>query len=293
MLTNLDVLGGRSNVPSLPLGENGSAATDPLQVFDLQGIEPVKAAVTTMPYATFDGEAYSGGASVGKRNIVLAIGLNPDWAIQTIEELRQLVYAYFLPKARVRLQFTSTHLPKVAIDGIVESVTPNIFSKDPQMQISIICPMPDFVSVDDTVIKGLTVASGGSLFEFHYNGTTPAGFYMELTRGDYEEDAPGSDLRFSITLNNEYCNQLLRGRGKITRTDYTAISTVPGDKYLRSVVYSWGEHAGRMYGYLTSVQTNSNGWPKIFPGSNGLLVATPNSPRNKYSLSFYERFGGL
>lgn len=259
-------------------------------ILDIQGLGPVKAEVTTVPFVLFDGE-YQSGASVGKRNIILIIGLNPNWAIQTIEELRQLCYAYFMPKQPVRLKFTSTHLPECQIDGVVEDVVPNIFAKNPQLQISIICPAPDFVAVERKRVNSLTIDRGPFTI-IQYNGTEPAGFYMELRKGNYEGDAPGSDFQFTILVANEFCNQVFKGKGKITGTDYTVVSTIPGQKYVHSVVTFLGDHAGRTTNYLGSVDSGT-GWPKLYPGVNEFAVVTPGSPDNKIWLWYNELYRGL
>ncbi len=103
MLTKVEVFGPVPLI--LPLGE-GETNTDPIQIRDVQGLGPVKANVNTSPFGSFDGEAYT-GSSVGKRNIVLTLGLNPNWKDQSITSLRQLLYTYFMPKRAVTLRFFS------------------------------------------------------------------------------------------------------------------------------------------------------------------------------------------
>ena len=121
-------LGLRSLVPTLPLLEDGDAGSDPIQVIGIDGLGPVKAAITTAPFGAFDGEAYV-GASVGKRNIVLTIGLHPDWAIQTIEELRQLLYNYFMSEGSAFLYWRgdfrrkgTTHISKANTKALSQSI---------------------------------------------------------------------------------------------------------------------------------------------------------------------------
>lgn len=281
MLTKLEVLGLRSLAPTLSLDEDGNASQDPIQIMDIQGLEPVKAAITTAPYGAFDGEALS-GMSVGKRNIVMMIGLNPDWEIQSPEELRQLLYNYFMPKLFVQLRFHSTNYPTVRIDGYVEDVKPNIFSKSPQMQVSIICPNPDFIAVEETVFTGLT-GDGTSYTAVDYIGSVETGFVLEV---DQAAGSPGVDT-IQVSLTGEYPPQAFAARGNLTPDIYWEMSSVPGAKYVRSVSRS----LGTITNYLNDIAVDAT-WPVLQPGDNKIAVITPVVFQN-WELRYYPRFGGL
>ena len=54
------------------------ASDDPIHIRDITGLGPVKAEIATTPFATSDGELFQ-GSTVGKRNIVMTLGFNPDW----------------------------------------------------------------------------------------------------------------------------------------------------------------------------------------------------------------------
>lgn len=281
MLTKMEVLGLRSLVPTLPLVEDGDAGNDPIQVLGIAGLEPVKAAITTTPFGAFDGEAFV-GSSVGKRNIVLTIGLNPDWAVQTIEELRQLLYNYFMPKLLVRLRFHSTNYPVVMINGYVESVEPNIFVKTPTMVVSIICPSPDFVSTELTTFTGLT-NDGTSFSEIDYVGSVPTGIMLQVNQS---AGNPGEDA-IQVNLIGEYEPQIFLARGNITPDIRWEMNSVPGSKYVRSVSLS----LGTISNYLNDISFDAV-WPTLFPGVNKLAVITPVVGQN-WELTYYARFGGL
>src|SRR4051812_7049320 len=151
---------------------------DPVQVFNVEGLGPVKAEISSTPFATGRGELYQGG-STGKRNIVLTLGLNPDWEEQTMSTLRQLLYRYFMPEEWCKLRFFSDYLPTVDIEGYVESFEPNIFSKDPEIQVSIICPKPDFIEANATVLSGL-VDNGTAEIVYTYVGTVETGLELRI-----------------------------------------------------------------------------------------------------------------
>lgn len=281
MLTKLEVLGLRSLVPTLPLTEDGDAGSDPIQVLGINGLGPVKAAITTAPFGAYDGEALS-GMSVGKRNLVLTIGLHPDWAVQTIEELRQLLYNYFMPKLFVQLRFHSTNFPTVKIDGYVESMEPNIFVKTPTIEVSIICPSPDFIALDSTIITGIT-NDGSDYTEIDYSGSVSTGLLLTVSKsvGD-----PGEDT-IQINMTGEYVPLTFLARGNIDDDIQWELNTVPGGKFVRSVSQTYGT----ITNYLNDISYDAS-WPVLYPGVNRIAVITPVVGQN-WELSYFTRFGGL
>ncbi len=281
MLTKLEVLGLRSNVPTLPLNEDSDAGNDPIQVLGINGLGPVKAAITTSPFGAFDGEALS-GMSVGKRNIVLTIGLHPDWAVQTIEELRQLLYNYFMPKLLVQLRFHSTNFPVVKIDGYVESMEPNIFVKTPTIEVSIICPSPDFVALEETIITGIT-NDGSAYTDIEYIGSVSTGILLKVSKS---VGTPGENS-IQINMTGEYVPLTFLARGNLTDDIQWELSTTPGAKYVRSVSQS----LGTITNYLNDISYDAS-WPMLYPGINRLSVITPVVGQN-WELSYFTRFGGL
>lgn len=281
MLTKLEVLGLRSLVPTLPLTEDGDAGNDPIQVLGVNGLGPVKANITTAPFGAYDGEALS-GMSVPKRNIVLTIGLHPDWAVQTIEELRQLLYNYFMPKLLVQLRFHSTNFPVVKIEGYVESMEPNIFVKSPTVEVSIICPAPDFIALEAATITGIT-DDGSDPTELEYIGSVSTGMMLKVTKA---VGTPGEDT-IQINLGGEYAPLTFLARGNITDDIYWEMNTQPGNKYVRSVSQS----LGTITNYLNDISYDAS-WPMLYPGLNRLSVITPVVGQN-WELSYFTRFGGL
>jgi Phage tail protein RIFT-related domain len=281
VLTRLEVLGLRSLVPTLPLDEDGVAGNDPIQVLDIQGLQPVKASITTTPFGAFDGEAYV-GSSVGKRNIVLTIGLNPNWAIQTIEELRQLLYNYFMPKLLVQLRFHSSNFPVVKIEGYVESVEPNIFVKTPTMVVSIICPEPDFLAVDLTTVTGIT-NDGTDWDDILYIGSVETGFNLQITQA---VGTPGTNT-IQISLTGQYAPQVFPTKGNLTSDIRWEMSSIPGGKYIRSVSMV----TGAVQNFLNDLAADAM-WPVLYPGPNKIAVVTPVVGQN-WELTYYARFGGL
>lgn len=299
MLTSLEVLGvaatALSPMPallSMPLGD-GTADTNSLQITDIDGVGPVKAAVTTNPYGLTDGESLV-GSSTGKRNIVLTIRLNPDWATQTMAELRSQLYRYFMPKQQVLLRFHSTHLPTCQIEGVVESADPAIFSREPEMVVSILCPKPDFVAEASTVVTGVTLANGsgfGGVIPIEYDGTVNTGMRLDVTKsaaaasfgttlGVYFRSAGVTlvPLGFLVGLTSY----------QIDADYFVRVNSVPGAKQVRRIETIGGDGIS----LLDRIGASSNIWPTLVPGLNLFYVTTTPGGAD-WTMTYNERFGGL
>jgi hypothetical protein len=280
-LTALEIFGMRSVAPLLPIAPGGMPGTDPIQIKNIDGLGPVKASISSTAFGAYDGEAFT-GASVGKRNIVITVGLNPDWETQTMEELRGLLYAYFQPKVPARLRFTSTHLPLCQIDGYVESMEPNIFSKDPEVQVSVVCLKPDFVAVETTIITGLT--GDGVTFEtFDYEGSSPTGFVLEVEGG-----VVWSDGIMEVFLKSPLPQVFTLIDASIGHGSNLQLSSIVGDKYVR--LYNTTD--GSVVNLLDTMQSTSD-WPELTPGENDLAIITNAIVPQDWSLTYSARFVGL
>ena len=152
MITKVEVFSARP-APILSLG-GFMPSDDPVHIRDISGLGPVKAEITTTPSGASRGATFQ-GVSTDKRNIVLTLGLSPNWSTQTVSSLRQLLYAYFMTEQWCKLRFHSDELPTTDIEGYVEGFEPNHFAQDPEYQISIINPRPDFIEIDASIYEGL------------------------------------------------------------------------------------------------------------------------------------------
>ena len=282
MLTGLKVYSPRTSAPTLPIGV-GDANTDRVQIRDIEGLGPVKANVNTTQFGSFDGELYS-GSSVGKRNIVLTVGLNPDWTLQSMADLRNSLYAYFMPKLWVRLRFTSDHMPDVQIDGYVESFEPNMFSKDPEIQISVICPKPNFVAVAATTVTGTVEIAPATGVAINYAGTVPTGGVLTIS-----SSAGVTTYTGPITVRNYGLaeEKFLVSSVLIDNTPkQLVLNTKQGQKSIRQM--SGGTLLANLLTSITGVMT----WPTLKPGSNNFSVVA-NTAGQTWSLVYYAQYGGL
>lgn len=277
MLTTVRAYSARESADTLLLADNGRAETDLLQVRDITGLEPVEAAINTIPFGFLDGDSYA-GSSVSKRNIVLTIKPNPNWIDWTYEKLRRILYAYFMPKSQVRLVFETDEIPPVEITGYVESIDPAIFSKDGEIQISIICPYPHFMAVTPIVVTGFT---NGDPLEFDYDGSVETAVNLEVL---WDSGVPlgSTDIQIDQSAFSSFIVS-----APVNATTYFIMNSVPGNKYVRTVDSLSGEWTN----ILANIQEGSI-WPILKPGPNYFNVAT-ESDVYTWKLTYYKRYGGL
>lgn len=283
MIQKMEAYSSQPDAPELPLG-GFMPNDDPIHVKNIDGLGPVTANITTTPYATSRGELYQ-DSSIGKRNIVLTLGYNPNWGgQQTIGSLRQILYRYFSPKQWCKLRFFSDDLPVVDIEGYCESFDPSIFSQDPEVQISIICPNPDFVEADASLITGI-VDDGTTETVFNYIGSTDTGFELRV---DATLENPGYTGEFDIGMKAFGLPQSFQvGSAMVDGLTFFKLSTVDGAKRVSNVAKA----DGAIINLLDQMMEGSV-WGKIQPGQNVLTVKATEAGQ-KWTLAYFNRFVGL
>jgi hypothetical protein len=281
LFTRMEVVSAQSGAPDLPLGRGFMPYNDPIQIRGIDGLGPVKSDLALTPFATGRGEVYQ-GISTGKRNIVLTLGLNPNWVDYTMMSLRQLLYRYFMPERWATLRFFSDELPSVYINGVVESFEPNMFAQDPEIQISLICPKPDFIDMETSWRSGTT---DGSETFIDYIGTVPVGFVLLLAATEEVPTYTGS-LRITNTVGDRSQTFSANSVSVDLATDmYVEINTVKTTRHMYNVA---GDEAANILGKLNSGSV----WLELSPGQNTFVVAA-DEPGLKWSLGYFNRFGGL
>lgn len=282
MLQRIETVSIYSNAPDLPLSSGFMPNDDPVQIRNIEGLGPVKADISATPFATGRGELYQ-GSSTGKRNIVLTLGLNPNWQIQTIASLRQLLYRYFMVESWVTLRFFTDDHPITHITGIVESFEPNIFAQDPEMQISILCPKPDFIEVDTTLVRG-TVDSGIEV-ALDYEGTSPTGFALRILT------TPAiSTFLGDITVLNRAAGEFKEFHllsAAVTDLLYIEVNTVRSTRHVYNVTLPAKEEIN-----ILAKTGKDSDWPEFMPGGNLFSVGASGTGL-RWILAYFNRYGGL
>ena len=282
MLTEVKAFSSWRSAPTLLLNDNGRAETDLIQVRNVDGLNPVKASVNTSPLGSVDGESYT-GSSIPKRNIVLTLRPNPDWQNYTYESLRRLLYSYFMPKRAVKLVFYSDDMDPVEIGGIVESCEVNMFSKDPELLVSIVCPDPYFTALNPTVVTGQTVRSGGAVSIIEYDGTIETGMYVKVNA----VTAPNpTDIAIQI---GDPTLTYFATYSTVDPTMYFEMSSIPLQKFVQNVNMG----SGVITNLLSKIHIQEGSlWPTFQPGENEFAVITDQGAQD-WELTYFERFGGL
>lgn len=190
----------------------------PFFITDVQGLGPVKADLMSSDYANVDGGIIH-STRVPMRNIILKVRYSPFYAQnQSSELIRQDLYNILPPKAKILLVVNDNELERVHINGVVESHEPTIFTKTPEVQISIVCPAPYFrlptpkklygtlgYNLD---VSGITSVETGFIFNFRAERYTEA---IRIANGLQQDIYYGKPLDVG---------------------DRLKISTIPGNKYL-------------------------------------------------------------
>lgn len=273
MLTKLEVYNARNALLSLPLSGGTS-----YPVIDVDGLDPVKVEIMTNRFANFDGEQYQ-GARGGMRNIVLTLGFAPDYhGGETVADLRSALFSHFMPKSSVKLVLTSTHMPVVEITGYVESCGAKPMSKDPEVQVSILCTKSDFINPQAKVVTGVCGAADTVVT---YDGTVNTGLVLGLTLSNAAStwsfvNNTGVDEIFGVNLDLNPLYSMAAGSSIL-------VKTTPGAKLATCST----DTTYKMLSYVA----NASAWPMFKPGVNTCRFVGP--PNSNWAVTYYECFGGI
>lgn len=274
MITKIDITSTQGGFLSLPM--NGVVTGFPVQEID--GLDPVKATLVSTTFTRQDGAQYQGGRRE-PRNLKFTLGIEPNWKTgETIRSLRQLLYSALMPKSSVMLEFTMADGLVVDIDGVVESFESAIFSKDPVVDVVILCFDPDFIEPAIVELDGNTVTDN-TMTNFVYEGTVETGMLLELavdrTITGFTVYHTGSD---GVPRSMLVSADLVAG-------DLVSISTVSGNKY--ATLRRAGSDSSILYGVAPQAD-----WFQIQPGDNALRVELAGTAI-PYTVSYLNRYGGL
>lgn len=274
MLTKVTAYSQWTGVDPLVLNVIDRPETDQFEMRNIDGLGPVKAAVNTTPLGSIKGSSFS-GTSVAERNLVFTLGLDPDWDTWTVSKLRRLLDKFFMPEQSIRFVFETMEFSPVEISGYVESNEPNIFSKDPEQQISVICPSPDFVSVAPIQINGFT---DGDPVEIDYQGNVETGISVTV------DHSPTGNAEI-VTIHSGEVNFVVDAI--VNPNNYMAMQSIPGSKYVRNYTFPGNVQTN----LLNNVYPGSE-WIKLYPGVQEFYVLV-NNGTSPWKLTYFERFGSL
>lgn len=240
----------------LPSGEGG------FTIIDVEGLGPVKANVAYSDYAMIDGGVVH-SARGDVRNLVIKAGMHPDYADgRTVDQLREELYAHVMTGQEIRVRLFKDGVYVRRINGVVEAVEPVIFSKNPEVSISIICPKPYFITPTTVVTEGLS----DDTHNFTYIGNVPWGIEARVNIR-----TPTSRLRLERLSNTPLePYQHMTIDGNFQTNQYVTIVTTPGEKEITVRSVANDSVVRRL---VTAARIGSNGWPMLRPGLNQLRVS--------------------
>jgi hypothetical protein len=282
LLQALRVTNRRGSLLDLPLSDISSGFV----VQKIEGLDPVKATLVSSSFANMDGEQYHSSRRES-RNIKLTLGLDPDYAVVSVKELRSQLYDFFMPKTRAHLnfrmwdKFAESVLDRrldLEIEGRIESFESEFFSKDPVVEISIMCFDPDFIDPNPVIFNGETVNDLSEL-TLTYDGTAETGVLFTLHPDRALDEFTIYHRPPDETLRVVYFTEPLEAGDKLE------ISSVLGSKYVTRT--RGGVESSRLF----AVSPQSN-WLEFFQGDNHLRVYAEGAPV-PFSVRYTNKYGGL
>ena len=251
--------------------------TDGYALEEIRGLDPVKATIVSSSWAGKDGKQYQSSRRE-ERNIVISLGLEPDFVTTTVRTLRNALYKWFMTKSLVNLKFFDTEGPEVTIQGRVESCESPPFSKQPQMDISILCMDPDFLDIDDVSIDGDTVSDTTETL-VTYDGTVDTGLVFVLN-----VDRTLSDFVFYHRAPDNTV-KALEFTASLLADDIVTINTNFGSK---SITLNRG---GIVTSLLYAMSAQSD-WISLQNGDNYIRVYATGAAI-PYNITYTPRYGDL
>lgn len=251
--------------------------SDGLVLKNVQGLDPPKAVVVSSTFAKLKGKQLH-AARTEERNIIIKLGLQPDYVNNSVQDLRDRLYDFFMPTDTVNLRLYRSEGLVVEINGIVETCDAPLFTDEPAMDISILCMQPDFVTLSPTVFSGNSV-SDSTEATITYTGNATAGLVFTLnvnrtlTQFTFYFRPPDGTLR-----QMDFAASLVSG-------DVVTISTVPGNKYAKRT------RSGVDTSLLYAIPAQAN-WHQLSKGDNKVRIYTTGAAI-PYTISYYTRYGGL
>lgn len=273
MLTKVEVRTRQGTLLNLPLEDVDNGFI----IEEIEGLDPVKATLVSSSVAQVDGAQYHSSRRE-PRNLKFKIGLEPDYINSSVKSLRTRLYSFFMPKSEVDLRFIDSDGLEVDISGRVESCDSPLFSKDPEVDVSIMCFAPDFYDRTPVVINELTTSTTDEIL-IPYEGTVETGVRFtlhvdrSLTQFNFYHRPPDGTLR-----------SLNFARAMVV-DDVLVISTVPGSKGAALT------RANVVSSALDSISPQSN-WIELQPGDNYIRVYAEGAGV-PFDLEYTTKYGGL
>jgi Phage tail protein len=273
MLTMVSIQNIRTGILYLPLMDS----SDGYAVKDIQGLDPVKATFVSSSFAQMDGGQVHNKRREA-RNIVMKLGLEPNYVSNNVASLRSNLYRYMMPKETIIFGLYSDETLWGITEAEVESFDNNMFSADPEVSISLICYDPDFHAPSQTLIEAQTV-SDTTIRPISYEGTSETGVIFSLT-------FPGAgDAVRLYNTRPDLIENLLDINGSFLANDILTVNTNQGQKAVTIT------RSGTVIPVLYFLAAGSS-WISLAQGNNLFRAYYSGSPI-PYDLEYTAKYGGF
>lgn len=280
MLNRVEVITAQGTKLVLPLPDMG----DGFVVKEIGGLNPVKASIVSSSVAQKDGTQYQSSRREA-RNITMKLGLGLFYR-GSARTLRKQLYGFLMPQSNVLLRFImddEDDEPPVEIRGKVEGFESDFFTKEPEVDISIMCFDPNFIVPEPVVITDYANWDPEADY-IDYEGSVETGiqFRLEINRDVNHftiENTPPDGIKRIL----EYSGPML------IAGDVLDISTVAGNKYVMRT------RAGKTESILYAVTPYSD-WVNLYPGLNDLRFMVDYVSGYlpmAYRITYITQIGGL
>lgn len=284
MLAEVQVYNNQGSLLSMPLGE----VTTGIFVAEVRGLDPVKATIASTNFANMDGAQYHNSRREA-RNISLKLGLEPDYILEDVRDIRNRLYGFLMPKSNVDLRFVMSDSTAFIISGLVESFESQLFTQEPMVDVSIMCFDPDFLegNIEDQYYNfeydGMYSTSSIVTTPIDYRGTVETGVTLQFTP---DRAITGFTLYRSTDTDG---TQSMDFTIAMQAYDTLQVDTRPGKK--RVELYRSNSSLGS-YLYTLSPQSD---WITLLSGENRFRMYESGSGADPlyYLIGHDTRYGGL
>jgi len=251
--------------------------SDGIVIRDIDGLDPVKATVTSTKNAKQPGSQFQ-NATRENRNIILKLGLEPDYISQSVEDVRDLLYNFFMPQTQTFLRLYRDSGLTVDISGYTEDFDAKLFTDEPTADISILCMDPDFVDIETTELEGFSTPLTDETL-IVYPGNVDVGFVFTLNI---------DRTLTEFTIYHRPPDNVMRSMdvvGEFEAGDILTISTVENDKYVKL-------NRGGTESFIAYVVSPQATWHQFVRGNNYIRVYAEGDSI-PYTLTYTARYGGM
>lgn len=196
-------------------------SVDPEEIIivkSISGLTPADLTIYTGDYAR-DGGYYK-GRRVGKRNPVFNLKLNPDYKNDiALSDIREMLYEWFLSEENLRVVLKDDRRPDREFVGYTEKLEPDLFARETNAMISMICVDPYLNSVNSVLVNE---PSGVVTTPVNYEGSAKAGLRLRI-----KVNSATSQVNAVIGT------QRMTFSGAFIANDIIDVNTVQGSRYIR------------------------------------------------------------